>query len=89
MSRRVLQVNYADVLQMLGTAMAFVWIGLTGVSVRERCARAMLTVAGHVRPRPGRAVENALRAAFADLERDLAALLSDRAHHPETRWGAR
>jgi hypothetical protein len=79
MSRHVLHANYADVLPMLGAAMVFLWIRLNGVSVRQRCAQAMLTVTGHLRPRPAQAVENALRAAFAELDRDLAALLGDRA----------
>jgi hypothetical protein len=82
MLRRVLHVNYVDVLPMLGAAMVFLWIRLTGGSVRKRCAQAMLTLAGYLRPRPARAVENALRAAFAELDRDLAALLGDRAHRP-------
>jgi hypothetical protein len=80
MSRRVLHVNYVDVLPMLGGAMVFLWIWLANVSVPHRCAQAMLTVTGYLRPRPARAVENALRAAFAELDRDLAALLGDRAH---------
>ena len=83
MSRHVLRVNYVDVLPVLGAAMVFRWIRPAGVSVRERCAQAMLTVTGYLRPRPARAVENALRAAFAELDSDLAALLDYRAHRPE------
>jgi hypothetical protein len=84
MSRHVLRVNYGDVLPVLGAAMVFIWIRLTGVSVRERGAQAMLTVTGYFRPRPARAVEKALRAAFVELDSDLAALLDDRAHRPES-----
>jgi hypothetical protein len=84
MSRHVHQVNYVGLLPVLGAAAIFPWIRLAGVSVRERCAQAMLTVTGYLRPRPARAVENALRAAFAELDRDLAALLGDRAHRPES-----
>ena len=77
MSRHVLHVNYVQVLLLLGVAI-FLWLTLAGVSVRQRCAQAALTVSGYLRPRPARSVEDALRAAFAELDRDLAALLGDR-----------
>ena len=85
MSRHVLHVNYVDVLPMLGAAVIFLWLMLSGVSVRYRCAQAVLTVTGYLRPRPARSVEEALRAAFAELDRDLAALLGDRNPHREGR----
>ncbi len=77
MLRRVLHVNYVDVLPVLG-ATTFLWLTLARVSMRQWCAQAMLTVTGHLRPRPARSVEDALRAAFAELDKDLAALLGDR-----------
>jgi hypothetical protein len=78
MSRHVLSVRYVDVLPMLGLALVFLWLRLTGISVRKLCTRAALTVTGHLRPRPDTALERALRTAFADLDRDLAAILGDR-----------
>jgi hypothetical protein len=78
MSRHVLTVRYVDVLPMLGVALVFLWLRLTGISVRELCAHAALTVTGYLRPRPAPALEQALRTAFADLDRDLAAILADR-----------
>ncbi|HEX9042164.1 MAG TPA: hypothetical protein VF838_14240 [Trebonia sp.] len=78
MSQHVLRANYVDVLPMLGVAMLLLWLALTGVSVRQWCAQAALTVTGYLRPRPARPVEDALRAAFAELDRDLAGLLGDR-----------
>jgi hypothetical protein len=78
MSRHVLSVHYVDVLPMLGLALAFLWLWLSGVSVRELCAYAALTVSGYLRRRPDPAVEHALRAAFADFDRDLAGILGDR-----------
>lgn len=36
-----------------------------------------LMVGGYLRPPPDRATESRLRAAFADLDRDLAAILGD------------
>jgi hypothetical protein len=78
MSRRVLHENYADMLPMLGATLTFLWLNLARVGVRQRCAQAMLTVTGHLRPRPARSAEYALGAAFAELDKDLAALLGDR-----------
>ena len=83
MSRQVLHVNYAEVLPMLSAAMLVLWLMLAGISLRQRCAQALLTVTGYLRPRPARSVEEALRAAFAELDRDLAALLGDRNPHSE------
>ncbi len=78
MSRHVFSVHYVDVLPMLGLALMFLWLRLTRVSVRDACAQAALTVTGYLRPRPDPATEHALRTAFADLDRDLAAILGDR-----------
>ena len=85
MSRHVLHVNYVDALSMLGAVIFFLWLMFARVSVRQRCAQAVLTVTGYLRPRPARSVEEALRAAFAELDRDLAALLGDRNPHREGR----
>jgi hypothetical protein len=83
MSRQVLHVNYVEVLPVLGAAMIFLGLMLAGVSVQRRCAHAVLTVTGYLRPRPARSAEDALRAAFAELDTDLAALLGDRNPHRE------
>ena len=52
MSWHALSVHYVDVLPMLGLALVFLWLWLTGVSLRELCAYAALTVTGYLRPRP-------------------------------------
>ena len=81
MSRHTFTFRCVDVVPMIGFALVFLWLWLTGVSgrdVRRLCARAALTVTGYLRPRPDPALENALRAAFADLDRDLAEILGDR-----------
>ena len=70
--------RYVDVLSMLSLALMLLWLRLTGVSVRERIAQAALTVTGYLRPRPGASTEDALRAAFADLDKELAEILRDR-----------
>ncbi len=49
------------------------WFGIP-----ELCGRAFHSVTGHLRPRPAPALEEALRAAFADLDRELAAILDVR-----------
>jgi hypothetical protein len=81
MSRHVPSVRYVDV-PMLGLGLVLLWVRLTGVSVRRLCASAALTVTGYLRPRPDPAVERALRAAFAELDRDLAGILGDRMPRP-------
>ncbi|HTR92492.1 MAG TPA: hypothetical protein VMI73_12195 [Trebonia sp.] len=73
-----LSVSSYDVLALLGIATVFLWMRLTRVSVRDLGARAALTVTGYLRPRPDPAAEQALRAAFAELDRDLAEILGDR-----------
>jgi hypothetical protein len=78
MSRYVLSVRYVDVVLMLSLALVFLWLRITGISVRKLCAHAALTVTGYLRPRPAPALERALRTAFADLDKDLAAILADR-----------
>jgi hypothetical protein len=85
MSRHALNLPYVDVLAMLGAAVVFLWLRLMGVSMRGLCAQAALTVSGYFRPRPDPAVENALRTAFAELDRDLAEILGDRTPHPARR----
>ena len=82
MSRYMFSVHYVDVLPMLGLALMFLWLRLIGVSVRARFGCAALTVTGYLRPRPDPAVEEALRTAFADLDRDLARILGDRIREP-------
>jgi hypothetical protein len=81
MSRHALTFRYADVLPMIGFGLAFLWLWLIGVTrreVRELFEQATLTVTGYLRPRPDPVLENALRGAFADLDRDLARILGDR-----------
>jgi hypothetical protein len=46
--------------------------------IRELCGYVLLSVAGHFRPRPAPALEDALRSAFGNLDRELAAILDRR-----------
>jgi hypothetical protein len=63
---------------MISVALVWLWLWLSGFSLRKLLSDAALTVTGHLRPRPDPALENALRAAFADLDKDLAVILGDR-----------
>jgi len=47
-------------------------------SFRDFLAHAVHTVSGHLRRRPDPACESALRAAFAELDAELAAILGNR-----------
>ena len=85
MSRPMFTFHYVDVLPMLGLAIVFLWLRLTGVGVRELFAQGALTVTGYLRRRPNPAAEDALRAAFATLDRELAEILGDRT--PRDRLG--
>ncbi|HEY6497396.1 MAG TPA: hypothetical protein VIZ43_29305 [Trebonia sp.] len=81
MSRHALSFRYVDALPMIGFAPVFLWLWLLRVGpreVREFLGRAALTVTGYLRPRPDPALENVLRATFADLDRELARILGDR-----------
>jgi hypothetical protein len=82
MARQMFSVHYVDVLLMLGLALVFLWLRFIGVSVRALFANATLTVTGYLRPRPNPAVEDALRTAFAELDRDLARILGVRTPAP-------
>lgn len=76
MSRHV---PYLDSLTMLGVAVALLWVRVIGGSVKQAGADAALTVTGYLRPRPDPVLEDTLRTALADLDRELAAVLGDRA----------
>jgi hypothetical protein len=78
MSRHMFNLPFVDALALLGTAVVFLWLRVVRVSMMERCAQAALTVTGYLRPRPDPAAENALRIAFAELDRGLTEILGDR-----------
>ncbi|HEY1821522.1 MAG TPA: hypothetical protein VGG83_16480 [Trebonia sp.] len=70
MSRHALTFRYVDVLPMIGFG--------SRREVWKLLERAALTVTGYFRRRPDPRLENALRAAFADIDRGLAEILGDR-----------
>jgi hypothetical protein len=86
MTRYAFYVPYVDGLALLSAAVVFLWLQLMGLCPRELCGRALLTVSGYLRRPPDRAAENALRAVFADIDRDLAGILGDRTRRLTPRW---
>jgi hypothetical protein len=78
MSQHMLSDHYVDVLLVLGIVLVFLWLRLSYVNVRKFFAHAALTVTGYLRRRPDPAVECALRAAFAEFDRELSVILADR-----------
>ncbi|HEY0932753.1 MAG TPA: hypothetical protein VGD91_03335 [Trebonia sp.] len=77
MSRDVLSVPYVEGLALLGFAVVLIWLRLLKARLGEWLDQVLLTAGGYLRRRPGRAAENALRAAFAEFDRDLTAILGD------------
>jgi hypothetical protein len=71
-------IQYAGVSVMLGIGLVAIWLVVSGYSIRNISARAILSVAGHFRGRPDPWLEGTLRAAFAEFDRELALVLQDR-----------
>lgn len=75
---RALRVPYAELLAVSGIGLLFRWLRLPGgTAATDRLARARLALSRRFRPRPDPGLEMLLRAAFADLDRELAAILGD------------
>jgi hypothetical protein len=68
-------VPYVDGLALLAAAFILLWLRLSGRSPWQLCAGAALAASGHLRRRPDRATETRVRTAFAELDRDLNAVL--------------
>jgi hypothetical protein len=73
-----LGIQYAGVSVMFGIAFLTLWLLVTGHSIKNLSARAMLSLAGYLRARPNPWLEGTLRAAFAEFDRELALILEDR-----------
>lgn len=79
MSQHAFTLLYVDVPSILCLAVVFLWLKIIRVSLRKLLAQAALTVTGYLRPRPDPSAEHALRAAFTDLDKELAEILGGRA----------
>ncbi|WP_300610108.1 hypothetical protein [Trebonia sp.] len=71
-------IDYATVSVMFGVGLVMLWLLLAGYSVKSLSADALLSLTGHLRTPPEPWLENALRNAFAEFDRELAAILHDR-----------
>jgi hypothetical protein len=71
-------IHYTGVSVMFGAGLLVLWLLLAGYSIRDLPARAILSLTGHLRARPDPWLESALRKAFAEFDRELAAILHDR-----------
>lgn len=83
--RDSLGVTYAGASVMLGVALLTLWL-LLGRSVKSLPGRAILSLSGYLRTRPDPWLDAALRAAFAEFDRELSLVLQDRTagpHHPD------
>ncbi len=76
--RLSLGIHYTSVSVMFGAGFLMLWLPLAGYSVRDLSARAILSLTGHLRPRPDPWLECALRKALTDFDRELATILHDR-----------
>ncbi|HLH82091.1 MAG TPA: hypothetical protein VKV38_02415 [Trebonia sp.] len=74
---RALGASYTGISVMFGIGFLTLWLTLAGYSIRSLSARAILAVTGYLRPRPDPWMEDALRAAFAEFDRELALILKD------------
>jgi hypothetical protein len=71
-------IHYTSVSVMFGAGLLMLWLLLAGYSIRNLSARAILSLTGHLRARPDPWLECALRKAFTEFDRELAAILHDR-----------
>ena len=69
---------YTEVSVILGIGLAAVWLRLLCTGVKELCGQAALIFSGYLHRRPDPAFERSLRDAFAELDAELSAVLSDR-----------
>jgi hypothetical protein len=73
-----LDIHDTAVIAMIGVGLFLLWLLLAGYTIKDLSARAILTLTGHLRTRPDPWLESALRNAFAEFDRELAAILHDR-----------
>ncbi len=71
-------IHYATVSVMFGIGLVMLWLLLAGYSIKSLSADVLLSLTGHLRTPPEPWLENALRSAFAEFDRELAAILHDR-----------
>jgi hypothetical protein len=75
-----LDIQDTAVIAMFGVGLFMLWVLLAGYTIKDLSAKAILTLSGHLRTRPDPWLESALRNAFAEFDRELAAILHDRGY---------
>jgi hypothetical protein len=73
-------IEYAAVMVMLGVGILTLWLLLVGYSIRDLSSRATISLTGYLRTRPDPWLEGAVRAAFAEFDRELALILHERSY---------
>lgn len=71
-------IHYTSVSVLFGAGLLMLWLPLAGYGIRDLPARAILSLTGHLRARPDPWLEFALRQAFTEFDKELAAILHDR-----------
>jgi hypothetical protein len=71
-------IQYAAVAVMFGLGALTFWVLRAGYSLKELSARAAHGVKGYLRTSPDPWLEDTLRAAFAEFDRELALILQER-----------
>ena len=74
-----LDIHDTAVVAMFAVGLFMLWLLLAGYTIKDLSAKAILTVSGHLRTPPDPWLENALRNAFAEFDRELAAIMHDHA----------
>jgi hypothetical protein len=77
-----LDIHDTAVIAMFGVGLFMLWLLLAGYTIKDLSAKAILTLTGHLRTPPDPWLESALRNAFAEFDRELAAILHDRQAGP-------
>jgi len=75
-----LDIHDTAVCAMFGVGLFMLWLLLAGYTIKDLSAKAILSLTGHLRTRPDPWLETALRNAFAEFDRELAAIMLDRGH---------
>jgi hypothetical protein len=70
-------IHYTSVSVMFGAGLVMLWLLLEGYNIKDLSAKAIISLTGHLRTRPDPWLEGALRKAFTEFDRELAAILHD------------
>jgi len=73
-------IQYAAVAAMLGIGVFACWLLHARYGIRELSGRAAQSVSGYLRTSPDPWLEDTLRAAFAEFDRELALILQERSY---------